>query len=173
MRSLALAFSIVVLSTLGIKTLKPKKVDDSEEVQISNVTYSDFSKKEQKEIDCLAQVIYYEARGEQYRGRVAVAFVAMNRYKHQNYPDTMCKVVRQKSKDVCQFSWVCEKDIPPIRKSDTIYKKIVDLATEVYVHHDSMEDPTNGSLFFHSKDVSPNWKYKRSTQIGNHVFYKS
>jgi hypothetical protein len=48
-----------------------------------------------KELWCLSQAVYFEARGESYRGQVAVAQVVLNRLKHRLYPKTICGVVFQ------------------------------------------------------------------------------
>ena len=54
--------------------------------------------------------IYFEARGESYRGQVAVAQVVMNRVKHRLYPKTICGVVfqNQNKRNACQFSFACD-----------------------------------------------------------------
>ena len=51
-----------------------------------------FSAKEQK---CLANAIYFEARGESLRGQAAVAQVVLNRVRNPTYPNTICGVVYQ------------------------------------------------------------------------------
>ena len=67
----------------------------------------------EREIECLAKNIYYEAGAESFEGKVAVAQVTVNRSEDDRYPDTVCNVVNQKTsfanKIVCQFSWVCNK----------------------------------------------------------------
>lgn len=57
---------------------------------------------ESKQIHCLAETIYHEARGESFEGQRAVAAVVLNRTLDDNFPDTICKVVYQRN----QFSWV-------------------------------------------------------------------
>ena len=42
---------------------------------------------------CMAQNIYYEARGESLKGKQAVGNVVLNRVAHPKYPDTVCGVV--------------------------------------------------------------------------------
>src|SRR5215217_6545414 len=63
-----------------------------------------------KEQWCLATAIYFEARGEAYRGQVAVAQVVMNRVKDHRYPNTICGVVfqNQSRRNSCQFSFACD-----------------------------------------------------------------
>ena len=47
------------------------------------------------ELDCMAKNIYFEAAIESTAGKLAVAQVTMNRVRSSNYPDTICKVVKQ------------------------------------------------------------------------------
>ena len=42
---------------------------------------------------CLATAVYFEARGENYMGQMAVAQVVVNRMHDDRYPDTICGVV--------------------------------------------------------------------------------
>ncbi|MED4127594.1 MULTISPECIES: cell wall hydrolase [Shouchella] len=43
----------------------------------------------------MAKLVYAEAKGESYEGKVAVATVLLNRLDHQDYPDTMYDVIHQ------------------------------------------------------------------------------
>lgn len=111
------------------------------------------------ELHCLAQNIYHEARGEPRRGQLAVALVTLNRVKHKNYPDSVCKVVFQPN----QFSWTKE---PGKRKAKIPYKFYL-LANEALTH----KDFTFNAIYFHNTTIKPNWKARRIAKIGNHVFY--
>ena len=53
-------------------------------------------KVKQKELECLARNIYWEAANESYEGKLAVAQVTLNRTKASGYPNTVCEVVYQK-----------------------------------------------------------------------------
>ncbi len=60
------------------------------------------------DLDCLAQAVYYEARGESPDGQAAVAQVVINRSKIGRFPSTVCGVVYQgRRSGSCQFSFVC------------------------------------------------------------------
>ena len=48
-----------------------------------------------KHLDCLAEAIYFEARGESFGGMLAVASVVMNRVDHKDFPNNICGVVRE------------------------------------------------------------------------------
>lgn len=54
------------------------------------------------ELRCLANNMYYEARGEGTMGMIAVGQVTINRVVHRGWRDTICGVVYQPK----QFSWV-------------------------------------------------------------------
>ena len=57
-----------------------------------------------RDVDCLSQAVYYEARGESLAGQQAVAQVVLNRARHPGFPKSICAVVFQ----TCQFSFVCD-----------------------------------------------------------------
>jgi spore germination cell wall hydrolase CwlJ-like protein len=50
-----------------------------------------------KDIDCLAKNIYYEAGGESEEGKVAVAMVTINRVRDGRFGKTVCSVVDQRT----------------------------------------------------------------------------
>ena len=53
----------------------------------------------ERDVQCLARNIYFEARGESIEGQEAVALVTLNRVMDENYPDTVCEVVHQAQRD--------------------------------------------------------------------------
>jgi N-acetylmuramoyl-L-alanine amidase len=119
-----------------------------------------------REVRCMAANIYHEARGESITGQKAVASVTMNRVKSDSYPKSVCGVVHQKS----QFSWTGSKPIP-----QKIPKKIVDIARQYVVQYNSKSmDVTAGATYFHTVTTRPSWskRFKRTTRIGNHIFYR-
>ena len=63
-----------------------------------------------KQWACLAEAIYFEARGEGVEGQFAVAEVILNRVDSPKFPNSICKVVRQGTgrKHACQFSYNCD-----------------------------------------------------------------
>lgn len=119
-----------------------------------------------KQLDCLTTNIYHESKGESYKGKLAVAFVTINRTKSSKFPDNICAVVYQQS----QFSWVNKK-----KKSITdpdLFDDIKEIAQLVITKYDELDDPTNGSLYFHSTKIKPKWNKTKTVKIGGHVFYK-
>ena len=131
-----------------------------------------------KEIRCLAENIYFEARSESTAGKMAVALVTLNRVEHPNFPDTVCGVVKQTKYypnggidlHSCQFSWYCDG------KSDTPTEQAFDeilLLASVMLRWNAT-DITDGALWYHSKKVTPKWAshYDQTISIDNHIFYK-
>lgn len=62
-----------------------------------------------RELDCMAQAVYFEARGEPALGQAAVAQVVLNRVRHPAFPKSVCGVVFQRAGHSCQFSWACHR----------------------------------------------------------------
>ena len=78
----------------------------------------------QSDIECLALNVYFEARGEPFVGKLAVAHVVLNRMRDRRFPASACMVVKQGGDRVrhnCQFSWWCDgkSDVPKQKK---VYK---------------------------------------------------
>jgi spore germination cell wall hydrolase CwlJ-like protein len=145
----------------------------------SEFRFSDLSPSVQREIVCLTDNIFFESAKEPYEGKVAVAFVTLNRVQSSLYPKTVCEVVKQKTETVCQFSWYCN---PAIREKSyiknltaserVVYNEIMKIAIFTYFNHKKIFDPSRGAIFYHADYVRPNWKNLiRTTTIGRHIFY--
>jgi spore germination cell wall hydrolase CwlJ-like protein len=62
-----------------------------------------------RDLDCLTDAVYYEARGESADGQAAVAQVVLNRARHPDFPKSVCAVVFQpREEGGCQFSFACD-----------------------------------------------------------------
>ncbi|KAF0104833.1 MAG: hypothetical protein FD163_1286 [Hyphomonadaceae bacterium] len=124
-----------------------------------------------REVRCLAEAIYFEARGEPERGQLAVAEVVANRVASHAYPNTFCGVVRQRSRSVCQFSWACDSGRGAPRgvqweRANNIAERVVD---------GWKPNVVGNATHFHATFVSPSWSRRlpRVARIGTHVFYRS
>ena len=134
---------------------------------------------EQRAIDlrCLAENIYFEARGEPLQGQYAVAEVTMNRVASPHFPDTICEVVHDTRWDrfrrrlVAHFSWT-KLDVKPDMTTGPAWQQAMVVATAVYDRTHTPVVPT--ALFYHTAEVHPYWaKSKRIVaKIGNHIFYR-
>jgi spore germination cell wall hydrolase CwlJ-like protein len=121
----------------------------------------------ERELACLAEAVYYEARGEPTQGRAAVAFVVLNRAESGEFPKTPCAVVAEG----CQFSYRCDGRPEALAvRAD----RDAAFATAKAVLTGAVADPTNGALFFLASRISPGWfeTRARAGEIGNHVFYR-
>lgn len=126
-----------------------------------------------EELGCLALNIYFEARGEPDLGKIAVAYVVLNRVVDKRFPATICDVVRQGSEQQlrrCQFSWWCDGRSDKPRDAQS-WRKVQAMARQVYWGF--FPDPTAGALWYHADSVSPAWGqvFDRGPQIGQHIFY--
>lgn len=124
---------------------------------------------------CLANNIYYEAGIEPKKGKLAVAQVTMNRVASGDFPNSICKVVSQKTVkkkkvQVCQFSWKCQNVKAP-KHTDRSYKESQEIARKFLQkvqHVPELKD----ALYYHADYVNPGWKKERITKIGKHIFYR-
>jgi spore germination cell wall hydrolase CwlJ-like protein len=128
------------------------------------------------ELRCLAENVYFEARGEPLQGQYAVAEVTLNRLRSGDFPNTLCKVVHESRWDrirkrfVAHFSWT--EGEPRDDPSGPAWDKAMTVATAVY---DQKQEPVvPGALFYHATRVHPAWAKDKKplATIGNHVFYK-
>lgn len=126
--------------------------------------------RQHTDITYLAMVVYYEARGEPFRGQVAVAQVVINRVHDSRFPKSIQAVVSQRNSQRCQFTWVCRVGlrIPP---NNSDWERALLVANYVYYNVGHIEDYSDGSLFFHNKsEMRRNRGY--NVIINNHAFYR-
>ena len=125
-----------------------------------------------EDLECLAKNIYFEGRDQPWVGQVAIAQVTLNRVKSLAFPNTICEVVQQKKRQICQFSWYCDgKSDQPKDIKD--YNKATEVAIQVYSR--TIPDVTEGSLWYHATYIRrPFWAYsmKEMVKINEHIFYK-
>jgi len=139
-------------------------------------SYKSLDKETQKQVTCLADNMYFEAAHEPLDGQKAVAFVTINRLQTGNYANDICGVVTQKTGKTCQFSWYCEKKITDRRltvRNTSLYNEIRELAVNMVINFEHLEDVTSGSTYYHADYVNPRWKLEKVDKIGRHIFYRS
>lgn len=134
---------------------------------------------------CLAENIYFEARGESRKGQRFVAHVALNRWENPRFAlRTPCDVVYFRARSgltgniECAFSWVCEgsaeiTDAKAYRASLAIARELLTATLEgVRI------DETGGADHFYSHCLlqkPPYWAAAMTGQqkVGCHTFLKS
>src|SRR5215472_17232893 len=124
---------------------------------------------------CLADAIYFEARGEVRKGQEAIAQVVMNRVFSTYYPHDVCGVVYQNAHRhlACQFTFACEgKDLSRIDEPD-MWEQAKNIA----------KDTLDGKIWllevghathYHAYWVHPSWVHEmtRLFKLGVHTFYR-
>ena len=110
----------------------------------------------------LARLVYGEARGEPYKGQVAVAAVVLNRVKSSKFPNSVRGVIYQSG----AFSVVSDGQI-----------NLTPDETAIKAARDAMNgyDPTNGCLYYYNPAKTTNkWMLSKPVllRIGNHAFFK-
>ncbi|MEM1174747.1 MAG: cell wall hydrolase [Pseudomonadota bacterium] len=129
-------------------------------------------RKLEQQHHCLALAIYWEARGEPERGKLAVGWTILNRERSAEFPSTVCDVVFEGGETPpCQFSWWCDGKSDRPRDRDSWIRSQV-LAARLLTN--PPPDPTRGALFFHSTSIAVPWvrPRTRTARIGNHIFYR-
>ncbi|MER9166638.1 cell wall hydrolase [Mesorhizobium australicum] len=131
-----------------------------------------FSKPEQK---CLANGIYFEARGEAVRGQAAVAQVILNRVRNPAYPNSICGVVYQNDSwfNRCQFSFACDGRKKRI-DNPVAYKTAQDVGMAVTAGKIFIPE-VGSSTHYYANYVHPGWArtMQKMTKIGLHIFYRT
>ena len=108
----------------------------------------------------LSKLVYAEARGEPYKGKVAVAAVVLNRVASSSFPNTISGVVYQRN----AFTCVDNGSINNTPDSSCIRAAL-----------DALNgwDPTGGCLYYYNpKTAVDDWIRTRTTKtvIGRHSF---
>jgi hypothetical protein len=123
---------------------------------------------------CLAEAIYFEARGEAVRGQMAVAQVVLNRAFSGKYPNTVCGVVYQNAhrRLHCQFTFACD-GIPDIVREPDMWERAQTIAVEML--DGKLWLPEVGkATHYHAHWVRPGWvrEMTKMHRLGVHTFYR-
>lgn len=125
------------------------------------------------QVQCLAEAIYHEARGEDVYGQFAVAEVILNRVDLPNYPDTVCGVVHQNAehRNACQFSYACNGRSRAMTEAGA--RRLANAIAQVMISG-APRELTDGATHFHTTGVRPRWaaSFHRTAQFGSHLFYR-
>lgn len=122
---------------------------------------------------CLAEALYFEARGESVRGLFAVGEVILNRVDNAAYPGSLCGVINQGTgrKYACQFSYTCDGKSKAVNER-AAWERVGKVARLLL--DGTPRDLTAGATHFHTNAVSPSWsrRFTRTASIGAHLFYR-
>ncbi|MCA6106502.1 cell wall hydrolase [Bradyrhizobium cenepequi] len=131
-------------------------------------------KSRAKSEKCLAEAVYFEARGEAVRGQIAVAQVVLNRAFSGKYPTTVCGVVYQNKYRhlACQFTFACDNVRDVIREPD-MWDRARKIAKEMLDGRLWLPE-VDKSTHYHAYWVRPSWvsEMKKMYKFGVHTFYR-
>jgi hypothetical protein len=131
-------------------------------------------KSRAKSEKCLAEAVYFEARGEAVRGQVAVAQVVLNRAFSGKYPETVCGVVYQNKHRhlACQFTFACDNNKDVIREPD-MWERARKIA-KAMLDGQLWLPEVDKSTHYHAYWVRPSWvnEMKKMYKTGVHTFYR-
>lgn len=169
-----IAFACYVMFTQNqrISNLEHNVVDIKDEVndikQLLIEQKPTYIKYSNKDFDCLARNIFFEAGVEDKVGKIAVAQVTINRLKSKKWGKSICDVVYAKA----QFSWTKVKKRAWINIKGDSWEESKQVARQV-LDFGYRVKPLKKAMFYHADYVDPNWKdhSKKITQIGRHIFY--
>jgi len=123
---------------------------------------------------CLADAVYFEARGEAVRGQIAVAQVVLNRAFSGFYPSTVCGVVYQNKHRhlACQFTFACDNVADVVREPD-MWDRARKIARAMLDGQLWLPEVAK-STHYHAYWVRPSWVHemKKNYKFGVHTFYR-
>lgn len=139
----------------GTKTLAAMGINSSSNKNTSSAS-------NQNDINLLSKVIYSEARGEPYKGQVAVGAVVLNRVASSSFPNTLAGVVYQSG----AFDAVSDGQIN-LTPDETARKAAQDAINGW--------DPTSGCIYYFNPATATSkwiWSRPQVITIGKHIFCK-
>jgi Cell Wall Hydrolase len=124
---------------------------------------------------CLADAVYFEARGEPFKGQQAVAQVIMNRVFSGYYPNDVCGVVYQNAERhlACQFTFACEgKDLNKVDEPD-MWEQAKQIAKDMLDGKIWLAE-VGHATHYHAYWVHPSWVHEMTKlyRLGVHTFYR-
>ena len=141
--------------------------------EIASVYAERFANVTAAEHLCLAQAVYYEARGEPMAGQIAVAQVVLNRAASGRWSSNICSIVYQGREhgSKCQFSFACHTSKSP-DPSGEVWDHAVWVAETVLSGGAWLAEMLHAD-HFHRTDLVPVWRLglQRIGSISRHVFY--
>ena len=152
-----------------IQEIKEDAAEEKRKTALKKIETQNIHLANNRELKCLADNIYFEAGNQSTQGKLAVAAVTINRVKSPKFPKSVCSVVYQRTKRVCQFSWVCEGK-KTVRSAQQ-YSESKKVAEKVLLSGANHGILGRNVLFYHADYVNPRWNLRRVAKIGDHIFY--
>ena len=140
----------------GPKTLSAMGINSTNNSGSSN------SSSNNSNINLLSKLVYAEARGEVYKGQVAVAATVMNRVSNPAFPNTIAGVIYQSG------AYTCVSDGQINLEADSTARKAAQDAINGW-------DPTYGCIYYFNPNTATSkwiWSRPQVVTIGKHIFCK-
>ena len=169
---LLVLIGLALVGWIGYKAVM-YKLDPNKQLVMNNTSVT--AEVRNKQLECLARNIYYEAGNQPFEGKVAVAQVTINRAESGQFPKDICQVVYQKNvvyeRVLCQFSWYCETATMMKPRNTAVFKESEMVARQVLLEGFRLPSLKN-ALYFHATHINPKWNREKVAVIAGHVFYK-
>jgi N-acetylmuramoyl-L-alanine amidase len=128
----------------------------------SGSSSSTTSSSNSSNLNLLSRLVYSEARGEPYKGQVAVAAVVLNRVASSSFPNTISGVIYQAG----AFDVVSDGQI-----------NLTPNSTAIKAAQDALNgwDPTSGCIYYFNPSTATSkwiWSRPQVVTIGSHIFCK-
>jgi cell wall hydrolase len=124
---------------------------------------------------CLADAVYFEARGEVMKGQEAVAQVVMNRVFSGYYPNDVCGVVYQNANRHlrCQFTFACEGKDLSVKDEPDMWEQAKRIAKDMLEGKIWLAE-VGHATHYHAYWVHPSWVHEMTKlyHLGVHTFYR-
>lgn len=114
------------------------------------------------DLNLLSKLVYGEARGESYRGQVAVAATVLNRVSHPSFPNSIAGVIYQSG------AYTAVDDGQINLNADSTARKAAQDAINGW-------DPTSGCIYYFNPNTATSgwiWTRQQVITIGKHIFCK-
>ena len=114
------------------------------------------------DLNLLSKLVYGEARGESYRGQVAVAATVLNRVSHPSFPNSISGVIYQRG------AYTAVDDGQINLTADSTARKAAQDAINGW-------DPTSGCIYYFNPNTATSgwiWTRQQVITIGKHIFCK-
>ena len=142
----------------GTKTLSALGISSSN----STNTSGSGGTSNNTDLNLLSKLVYAEARGEPYKGMVAVAATVLNRVSDSRFPNSISGVIYQSG------AYTCVSDGQINLSADSQSKKAAQDAINGW-------DPTSGCVYYFNPNTATSswiWSRPQVITIGKHIFCK-
>ena len=148
----------------------PLKAASNSPVSGASEAYKKRSCRKSYQCTSMATALVYEARSESEIGAVAIAYVILERKENGRWGNTISEVIHAKKRGVCQFSYVCKRQLEKPKDED--WTRAYTISYDVL--HNLVANPIGKADHYHTVNVNPKWDNKMQyvATVDNHEFYK-